>query len=213
MVQVQASQFCTFLVSNDVFLLLFAFSCGVGVHFFLLATSWMYSVASARLRYLLAVVQVTRMRCTTNVVWQTSFQALLYPLNFTITVPWSVAFWSIKKLPTWQSVGKVCLIFTARNTLLDFCWPRFWIGHDRIVCFLPCAAFMEDFRFFQLGSSTSRTSRTWSGWYSNCRLAHDVKDITWRKKILTQKGDTESYNKELDEIPQQELVEAWKEIL
>lgn len=30
------------------------------------------------------------MRCATNVVWQTSFQALLYPLNFTITVSWPI---------------------------------------------------------------------------------------------------------------------------
>ena len=47
--------------------------------------------------------------------------------------------------------------------------PRFWIEHDGIVCdkrvlnmpaWLFFDALMQDFRFFQLGSFTSRTSRT-----------------------------------------------------
>lgn len=111
MIQVQASQFAVFALSQcPIMLFNWLFSCGVGVDFFVcdagriygLAMSWMQCCFEPR--YLLAVVQVTRMRCATNVVWQTSFQALLYPLNFTITVPWSVAFWSVATTPSWTGL-------------------------------------------------------------------------------------------------------------
>ena len=83
-----------------------------------------------RLRYLLAVVQVTRMRCATNVVWQTSFQALLYPLNFTITVPWSVA--SSNQFTQFERSD--FFLRKTNTTNVGFEGAKVWIEHDGIVC-------------------------------------------------------------------------------
>lgn len=91
--------------------------------------------------YLLAVVQVTRMRCATNVVWQTSFQALLYPLNFTITV---FPTWFIHKsyfkdsgygLHHW--VAAVCLDSNGWINALTYGWQSFKLGPQDAFGVLP----------------------------------------------------------------------------
>ncbi|CAK9104057.1 unnamed protein product [Durusdinium trenchii] len=91
--------------------------------------------------YLLAVVQVTRMRCNNNVVWNTSFQALLYPLNFTITV---FPTWFIHKnyfkdsghgLHHW--VAAVCLDSNGWINALTYGYQSFKLGPQDAFGVLP----------------------------------------------------------------------------
>ncbi|CAE7306179.1 unnamed protein product [Symbiodinium natans] len=76
--------------------------------------------------YLLAVVKVTHLRCSKAVVWSTSFQALLYPLNFTITVfpTWFIHKSYVKDygrgLHHW--VAAVCLDSNGWINALTYSW-------------------------------------------------------------------------------------------
>jgi len=78
--------------------------------------------------YLLAVVKVTNLRCSQDVIWSTSFQALLYPLNFTITVfpTWFIHKSYIKDygrgLHHW--VAAVCLDSNGWINALTYSWQR-----------------------------------------------------------------------------------------
>ncbi|CAJ1343352.1 unnamed protein product [Effrenium voratum] len=92
--------------------------------------------------YLLAVVQVTRMRCTQSVVWQTSLLALLYPLNFTITVfpTWFIHKSYIKDdygvgMRHW--VAAVCLDSNGWINALTYGWQSFEVGPQEAFGVLP----------------------------------------------------------------------------
>mmetsp|Transcript_37577 Transcript_37577/g.70057 ORF Transcript_37577/g.70057 Transcript_37577/m.70057 type:complete len:281 (+) Transcript_37577:40-882(+) len=91
--------------------------------------------------YLLAVVKVTNLRCSPDVVWSTSFQALLYPLNFTVTVfpTWFIHKSYVKDygrgLHHW--VAAVCLDSNGWINALTYSWQSVNVGQQDAFGVLP----------------------------------------------------------------------------